>query len=39
MLRKGRHEVDHSTIDAWLHAALQSLAVLNLNIWLRLILS
>jgi hypothetical protein len=39
MFRKSRHGVDRSTADAWLLAALQSLAVLNLNIWLRWILS
>jgi hypothetical protein len=39
MFRKSRHQVDQSTVDAWLLAALQSLAVLNLNIWLRWLLS
>lgn len=39
MFRKSRHRMDQSTADAWLIAALQSLAVLNLNIWLRWFLS
>ena len=39
MFRKSWRGIDDSAFDAWLLAALQSLAVLNLNIWLRWILS
>jgi hypothetical protein len=35
MSRKSRREIDHPTADEWLFAVLQSLAVLNLSIWLR----
>jgi hypothetical protein len=39
MFRQNHDRVEYSTFDAWLLALLQSLAVLNLNIWMRLILT
>ena len=39
MFRKSRARVEHSTSDVWLLALLQGLAVLNLDIWLRWILT
>jgi hypothetical protein len=39
MFQGSRHGGDRTTADAWLLAAAQGLAVLNLHIWLRLMLS
>jgi len=39
VFRKSRDHAECSTFDAWLLALLQSLAVLNLNIWLRWLLT
>jgi hypothetical protein len=39
MFRKSRVRVEYSTFDAWLLALLQGLAVLNLSIWTRWLLT
>jgi hypothetical protein len=39
MFQGSRPGADGTTADAWLLAAAQGLAVLNLHIWLRLMLS